>query len=167
MPFAMKFMAMMELPLAGETLGGLLVESITVGHEGRADGLYAYPLRMVLSGPGGVKAAVRAAKALCKKRCTTFSGFGTPYHMWFNKPQIEDLGGGRCLVTAEGSGTRVHLGADLERFCARLAEQGLLPGSAEEHAALIERYLEAYRSEVEKQVGRYRRRAEKAGRLAG
>ncbi len=92
MPFAEKFRAMLALPLAGDTLGdaadGLTVESIAVGHEGRAAGLYAYPLRLVLRGPGGLTAVKRAIKALFARRCTTFSGYGHAYQLWLGQPTI-------------------------------------------------------------------------------
>ncbi len=160
MPFEMKFRAMMDMPLAGDRLGSMTVESVTVGHEGRAVG-YAYPLHMVLRGPGGLAAATRAIKPLFSKRCTTFSGYGTPYHLWFGKPAVERLGGDRYAVTAEGAGVRVHLEADLTRFCDYLAAQELLPGTPDERAALVARYLDGCRAEVGNRLARYRRRSDR------
>jgi len=78
MPFAPKFRAMMALPLPGDEIGNFVVESIAVGHQGRASGQYAYPLRMVLRGVGGAAGVKRAIKPLFCQRCTTFSGYGTP-----------------------------------------------------------------------------------------
>jgi hypothetical protein len=162
MPFADKFRAMMALPFPGDTLGdssdGLTVESIAVGHEGRAAGLYAYPLRLVLRGPDGLAAVKRALRALFARRCTTFSGYGTPYQLWLGKPAIELLDDGRYVVTAEGAGARVHLEDDLLRFCEHLAREGLLAASPEERAVLVAAYLDGYRAEVQRLVGRYKTR---------
>ena len=162
MPFEIKFRAMMDMPLAGDHLGSMTVESVTVGHEGRSSDVYAYPLRLVLRGSGGLAAVKRAIAPLFRKRCTTFSGYGTPYHLWFGKPVIEDLGGGLYAVTAEGAGAHVHLEADLTRFCEYLAAKEMLPGSPEDRTALVARYLDGFRAEVENAVGRYRRRIAKA-----
>ena len=162
MPFANKFRAMLDLPFPGDTLGdaadGLTVESIAVGHEGRAAGLYAYPLQLVLCGPGGLTAVKRAIKALFARRCTTFSGYGTPYQLWLGQPSIEPLGDGRYAVTAEGVGARVHLEQDLLGFAEHLAREGLLVTSPEERAALVAAYLDGYRAEVQRLVGRYKTR---------
>ncbi|MHB1357836.1 MAG: hypothetical protein ACYCZF_17845 [Anaerolineae bacterium] len=157
MPFAIKFRAMMDMPVAGDHLGSMTVESITVGHEGGAVG-YAYPLRLVLCGAGGLAGVRKAIKPLFSQRSTTFSGYGTPYHLWFGKPTIESLGEGRYAVTADGAGVHVHLEADLKRFCEHLADEGLLPGTPEEQAALVTRYLDGYRAEVASLVGKYRRK---------
>ncbi len=164
MPFADKFRAMMEMPFPGEALGELVVESVEVGHEGRAAGHYAYPLRLVLRGRGGVAAVKRAIKPLFARRCTTFSGYGTPYQLWFGKPEIENLGQERYAVTGEGAGVRVHLEADLARFCAHLAAQGQFVAMPEEQAGLITAYLTEYQAEIQRQVGRYRTRIRRAER---
>ena len=158
MPFADKFRAMMAMPFPGDMLGELTVESVTVGHEGRAAGQYAYPLRLILSGPGGLAAVKRAIKPLFATRCTTFSGYGTPYQLWFGQPTIERLGEDRYAVTAEGAGARVHLEADLLRFGEHLAAEGSLAASPAEQQALVAAYLERYRGEVQRLVGRYRTR---------
>ncbi len=164
MPFADKFRAMMDMPFPGDPLGDLTVESVAVGHEGRAAGQYAYPLRMVLCGRGGLAAVKRAIKPLFARRCTTFSGYGTPYQLWLGKPDIESLGEGRYAVTGEGAGVRVHLEADLARFCAHLADQGQLAATPDEQSALIGAYLDGYQAEIQRQVGRYRTRIRKAER---
>jgi hypothetical protein len=155
MPFAIKFQAMMDMPMAGDHLGNMLVESITVGHEGGAVG-YSYPIQLVLSGPGGVSGVRKAIKPLFSQRCTTFSGYGTPYHLWFGKAAIENLGEERYAVTAQGAGVHVHLAADLTRFSEYLAAKGLIPGTHEEHAELVAHYLDDFKSDVARVVGRYR-----------
>jgi hypothetical protein len=110
----------------------------------------------VLSGPGGLAGVRKAIRPLFSQRCTTFSGYGTPYHLWFGKPVIENLGKGRYAVTAEGAGVHVHLEVDLARFCEHLASLGLLSGDPEEHGELVTRYLDGYRAEVARVVGKYR-----------
>lgn len=162
MPFADKFRAMMDMPFPGDSLGGLVLESVQVGHEGRAAGCYAYPLRLVLRGRGGMAAVKAAIKPLFAKRCTTFSGFGTPYQLWFGKPEVESLGDGSYAVTAEGAGARVHLESDLVRFCDYMASTGMLDASPEERRAVVDGYLAGYRGEVQRLVGRYRTRMRRA-----
>lgn len=58
MRFVIKFRAMMDMPLAGDRLGNMAVESVTVEHESHTSGLYAYPLRLLLRGPGGQAAGI-------------------------------------------------------------------------------------------------------------
>jgi hypothetical protein len=164
MPFADKFRAMMDMPLPGDKLGEMTVESITVGHEGRADGHYAYPVRVVLHGPGGQAAVRRAIKPLLARRCTTFSGFGTPYQLWFGRPAIESLGDARYSVSVEGAGMRAHLGSDLARFCEHLASKGLLDVAPAQHEALVAGYIDGYQGDVRRLVGRYRTRLRRSER---
>lgn len=158
MPFATKFRAMMDMPLPGDALGEMTVESVDVGHEGRGDGYYAYPVRLVLRGPGGQAAVRRALKPLLATRCTTFSGYGTPYQLWFGRPEIESLGNACYRVSVEGVGVRVHLDSDLARFCEHLCGEELLSAAPGEQAALLKGYLDAYRDDVRRQVGRYHTR---------
>jgi hypothetical protein len=175
MPFADKFRAMLDLPFPGDALGAppntFVVESVSVGHEGRAPGQYAYPLRLVLvgrerpSGPGGLAAVKRAIKPLFSRRCTTFSGFGTPYQLWFGRPAIESLGDNCYAVTAEGAGARVHLQDDLARFCDYLAEEGQIVVTPEQRDALVADYIARYQAEVARLVGRYRTRIRRAEAL--
>ncbi|MFH1085225.1 MAG: hypothetical protein V1772_05645 [Chloroflexota bacterium] len=162
MPFADKFRAMMAFPFPGDALGEMTVESVEVGHEGRAPGLYAYPVRMVLRGPGGQAATLRAVKPLLNQRCTTFSGYGNPYQLWFGKPEIESLGDARYAVTVEGTGARVHLEEDLARFAECLASTGQLNADPSARAALVADYLAQYRGKVQRLVGRYRTRIKRA-----
>ena len=165
MPFADKFRSMMDFPFPGDTLGEMTVETVEVGHEGHAPWGYAYPIRLVLRGPGGQAGVMRAVKPLFSKRCTTFSGFGTPYQLWFGKPAVENLGDSRYAVTLEGAGARVHLEEDLARFLDYLAQEGRLASATEpvagaaepaERAALVQEYLDGYRAEIARVVGRYR-----------
>jgi hypothetical protein len=155
MPFADKFRAMMGFPFPGETLGAFTVESVDVGHEGIAPGLYVYPVRIVVSGPGGVTAATKALRPLLSQQCTTFSGYGNPYQLWFGKMTIESLGEGRYAATVQGAGARVHLHDDLARFLEHLAAQGALAEGLDS-AALVESYLAGYQGEVARLVNRYR-----------
>jgi len=176
MPFAIKFRAMFDWPLPGDTLppvgngAAFTVESVEVGHQGRLPGLYVYPIEMVLRGPGGLAAARRVVKALFERRCTTFSGYGTPYQLWPGKPTITPLGGERYAVASEGVGARVHLREDLLAFAAHLAAQGALtpqpaadaatavPSPADQIAAVVDGYLDAERARVARLANRYRSR---------
>lgn len=159
MPFADKFRAMMTFPFPGDMLGAFTVESVEVGHQGMDAGLYVYPVRIVLRGPGGVAGAAKALKPLLTSRCTTFSGYGTPYQLWFGKPAIESLGDERYAATVQGAGARVHLERDLARFMEYLAAEGALAEPTEDapsHEALIATYLDRYRGEIARLVGRYK-----------
>jgi len=169
MPFAIKFRAMMDLPLAGETVGGLIVESVEVGHEGKGPGLYGYALRIVLQGPGGQEGVRRALKALFASHPLTFSGYGNPYQLWFGKPEIESLGEQRYAVSAEGAGARVFLEEELERFLGYLAENGQLAAGCEQTGGetLVRGYLQEYRAEIGRKVARYRSALRRTGETGG
>jgi len=164
MPFADKFRAMMRFPFAGESVGGFVVESVDVRHESGGAGRYAYPVQMVLRGPGGQQGVLRALKALFASHPMTFSGYGNPYQLWFGKPEIESLGDQRYAVTVEGAGARVFLTEELERFLAYLGAQGQLATQAEPAAqeTLVEAYLEGYKAEIQRLVGRYRSKLRRA-----
>ena len=141
MPFADKFRAMTDFPFPGDTLGDMTVESVEVGHEGRAPWGYCYPIRLVLCGPGGQAGVLRAVKPLFAKRCTTFSGFLYPLpKLRGSQARRGELGDSRYAVTLEGAGARVHLKEDLARFLDYLASEGQLAGAADPaaRAALID-----------------------------
>jgi hypothetical protein len=165
MPFADKFRAMMDFPFPGDTLGSYLVESVDVGHESGGPGIYKYAVRLVLCGPGGQQGVKQALKSLFSTHCTTFSGYGNPYQLWFGRPEIENLGDGRYAVTVEGAGARTFLEDDLERFLTYLTDEGRLQASPDPAAnkALVEAYLDQYRAEVKRLVDRYRSRLRKVG----
>lgn len=165
MPFADKFRAMLGFPFAGEAIGAFLVESVDVRHESGGAGRYVYPVRMVLRGPGGRQEVLRALKALLVSHPMTFSGYGNPYQLWFGKPEVESLGDQRYAVTVEGAGARVFLTEELERFLAYLEAQGRLatPAEGASRESLVEAYLERYKAEIQRQVGRYRSRLRRAG----
>jgi hypothetical protein len=125
---------------------------------------------MVLQGLGGKAGVRRTLKEFFARHPTTFSGYGNPYQLWFLKPEVESLGDKRYAVTVRGAGARFYLEQDLARFLDYLAAEGALAGEPDEadRAALIERYLEAYKAEIARQVGRYRSklRREEAKRSA-
>ena len=89
---------------------------------------------------------------------------------------MENLGDGRYAVTLEGAGARVHLAEDLARFLDYLAQEGRLAGATEpvasatgpnERAALVQEYLDGYRAEIARVVGRYRTRIRRSERQGG
>ena len=168
MPFAIKFRAMTDLPFAGDTVGDFTIESIDVHHESRGPGQYAYSVRIVLRGPGGQLGVRRALKALFSSHPTTFSGYGHPYQLWFGKPEVESLGDKRYAVTIEGAGARTFLQDELDRFLAYIQEEDQLAVRSDgtPREMLVETYLERYRAEIRRKVGRYRsklRRTRDAG----
>jgi hypothetical protein len=164
MPFADKFRAMMNFPLSGDTVGAFLVESVDVGHESGGPGIYKYAVRLVLRGPGGQQGVKQTLKPLFSTHCTTFSGYGNSYQLWFGRPEIEILGDSRYAVTVEGAGARTFLEDDLERFLTYLIDANPLqsPPSSSAKTALVEEYLEQYRAEVKRLVDRYRSKLRKS-----
>jgi hypothetical protein len=163
MPFAKKFRAMMGFPFAGDTVGGFTVERVDVRDEPRSSGQYAYAVHMTLRGPGGQQGVRRALKALFSSHPMTFSGYGNPYQLWFGKPEIESLGDKRYAVRVEGAGARVFLKDELHRFLEYLDEEGQLATGPDQAAreTLVETYLERYRAEIRRKVGRYRRKLQR------
>jgi len=164
MPFANKFRAMIDLPLAGDTLGGYLVETVDADHRSGGPGLYVYSVYMVLHGPGGQQGVRRALQPLLSTHPTTFSGYGNPYQLWCGRPEIESLGDQRYAVRFEGAGARVYLEQELDRFLAYLDERGQLTGDSDPAGpeTRIETYMEQYRAEIKRQMDRYRRRLAKS-----
>jgi hypothetical protein len=164
MPFATKFRAMMDLPVAGDTVGGFAVESVDVGHHSGGPGQYAYAVRIVLRGAGGQQGVRRAFKAMFAAHTTTFSGYGTPYQLWFGAPRVESLGDRRYAVSIEGAGARVFLEQELHRFLDDLDAAGYLAAVPDPAAreTMVETYMEQYRVQVKRNVDRYRRRLRKA-----
>ena len=158
MPFANKFRAMMDLPFAGDTVGGYVVETVEVGHEPAGPGLYSYAVRIVLRGAGGQQGVRRALEALFLTHRMTFSGYGNPYQLWFGRPGIESLGEQRYAVSAEGAGARIFLEQELERFLGYLTESGQWTAGCDQAAGetLVREYLERYRAEIGRKVARYR-----------
>ena len=160
MPFASKFRAMMDFPFAGDTVCGLVVESVDVRHETSASGQYRYPVRIVLRGPGGQQGVRRALKDLLSSHPATFSGYGHPYQLWFGRPEIESLGDKRYAVSVQGGGARVYLEDELARFLEHLDAEGQLVTQPDDlgRDTLIEAYLTQYTAEIRRKVSRYRGR---------
>lgn len=169
MPFANKFRAMMDFPFPGDALGDFTVESVTVDLLKEDAGGIEYGVRMTLRGPDGVqgkrgaKEARKACKAFFTQHPTTFSGYGNPYQLWFQKPEFEDLGDGRYAVTGKGSGARVYLEPELTRFLQYLNEENYLAGplAADAQEAVVAAYLRGYQREIQNRVGRYTRKLAK------
>ena len=164
MPFAKKFRAMMGFPFPGDTVAGFEVEEVDVHDEWGAPEGYVYAVRIVLRGPGGKQAALRALKPLFTQHPITFSGYGNPYQLWFRKPEIESLGAQRYAVSVKGSGARIYLEPDLARFLQYLDDQHYLtaPSDPADREALIETYLEQYHAKIALQVARYHRKLSKS-----
>jgi hypothetical protein len=164
MPFAKKFRAMMDFPFPGDTIGDFVVEGVDVHDEWGAPEGYVYGVRIVLRGPGGKQAALRALRPLFSQHPTTFSGYGNPYQLWFRKPEIESLGNQRYAVSVKGAGARIFLKSDLAHFLKYLDDHHKLAASSglADHEPLIEAYLEQYRAEIALQVARYRSTLAKA-----
>ena len=133
----------MRIPDPGGQIGGFVVESCDVGHQSRTDGIYDYPIRIVLTGTGGQQAVRKAIREHLSRGRTTFSGYGNPYQLRFGRFEVERLGDRRYLVTASGVGFRFDLDRELRRF-ARFAEMH----GTEANETLIDQYLEAYGKDV-------------------
>lgn len=165
MPFAKKFRAMMDFPFAGETIGDFVVESVDVRDVPGDMGRYQYAVRLVLQGVGGRQGVQRALKEMLNTHCTTFSGYGNPYQLWFGKPEIESLGDKRYEVKVRGAGSRIYLEEELVRFLAYLHQTGrLVEGTdRDEREASVEAYLDGYKAEIKRKVDRYRNKLRQTG----
>ena len=163
MPFAKKFRAMMDFPFPGDTLDGFIVERVDVWDERGGSEGYVYGVEMVLCGSGGQQGVKRALRSLFAQHPTTFSGYGNPYQLWFRKPEIESLGDKRYAVRVKGSGARINLAPELERFLRYLADNGYLAAQRDwlTPETPVDDYLERYRAEIASLVGRYQRRLSK------
>ena len=164
MPFAKKFRAMMEFPLAGETIGDFAVEDVEVRDVAGDFGQHGYGVRMVLRGPGGQQGVRKALKTLVGTRPITFSSYGNPYQLWCGRPEIESLGDKRYEVTARAAGVPISLEDALRRFVDYLAAEGLLADApdAVDVDVMIGRYLDAYRDDIARHVAHYRSKVARA-----
>ncbi len=159
MPFAKKFQAMVDFPFAGDVVGGFTVESVDVRNVQGGSMGYIYGVSMVMRGPGGKQGVRRALKKLIASHPMTFSGYGNPYQLWFRKPTltIESLGDKRYAVEVEGAGMRIYIGDELRCFLMHLEQAGVvLPQDDElDREALVETYLEEYKTKIARMVSRY------------
>jgi hypothetical protein len=170
MPFANKFRAMMDFPFPGEAIGDFIVERVEVCVLKEDAAGIEYGVEMTLRELGGSQTmrreqeVRRACKAFFAQHPTTFSGYGNPYQLWFHKPQIENLGEGRYAVTVKGSGARVYLEPELRRFLQHLNAENRLatPLAADAQETLVTAYLDKYKREIQRQVGRYTRKLDKS-----
>ena len=143
MPFAKTYRFTLQIPEAGRSLGGFLVESSDVSHDERGDGTIRYPVTLVLAGPGGKSAVRKEVSERFGPGRTTFSGFGNPYQLQFGRFEVQSLGARRYRVTAVGTGARIDLERELRRFVAYARARGEAPDDA-----LLTAYLEDYRRDV-------------------
>jgi hypothetical protein len=168
MPLAKKFRAMMDFPFPGDTMGNFTVESVDVNVVKEDKGGIVYEVRMALSGPGKEQNVQQAIRALFSQHPITFSGYGNPYQLWFMKPKIESLGEQRYAVNVQGAGARVYLEPELMRFLQYLNDNSHLvaPSDPSAQETLVDTYLERYRLEIQRRVGRYTRKLEHDRNLA-
>jgi len=158
MPFAKKFRAMMDFPFPGDTIGSFTVESVEVNDERGGSAGYIYDVRMVLRGLGGRQGVRKTLRPFFAQRLTTFSGYGNPYQLWFRKPSYESLGDKRYEARVKGAGERIYLDPELSRFLSHLQAEGHLAelDDPAEREALVAAYMEGYKTEIQRKVGRYR-----------
>ncbi len=157
MPFAKKFRAMMEFPLAGDTLCTFTVESVEVRDVAGDFGQHGYSVHMVLKGLGGQQGVRRTVGALLGARPVTFSSYGNPYQLWCGRPEVESLGDKRYSVTARGAGVPIALEEALLRFLHELDSEGLFceqPGEMD-LPRIVASYLDRYRDDIQRSVSRY------------
>ena len=167
MPFADKFRATMAFPVVGDQIGGFRVEEVEVGHVGIGGGRYDYPVRIVVHGKGGKQGIKSAFKDLFSAINTTFSGYGNPYQCRIDKMEVEGLGENRYCIAAKGSGVRIYLEKELERFLRYLIENKAPAGLGEmAESDAVEKYMKLYQSEVEKLVRKNRYRQKKADNMS-
>ena len=166
MPFADKFRATMAFPVVGDQIGGFRIEEVEVGHIGIGGGRYEYPVRIVVQGKGGKQGIKSAFKELLSAINTTFSGYGNPYQCRIDKIEIEGLGENRYCIAAKGTGVRIYLEKELERFLGYINEIKA-HGNLGELAVsdTVEDYMKLYQSEVEKFVRKNRYRQKKADNM--
>ena len=152
MPFANKFRFSMGMPEPGDIIGRFTVETCEVEHVGIRGGRYEYPVEMVLAGKGGQQGVRNDLKSLLGSRKTTFSGYGNPYQLHFDRAEVESLGNGKYRVSVCGIGNRIFLKKELTRFLTYLAMkdgEAKISASGEREAA-IDEYLADYQADARK-----------------
>jgi len=155
MPFASKFCAMMQIPLPGERIGDLVVESLEARDVPGGPGQHAYAVTLVLRGPGGRESVRRALGALLSAQPLAFSAYGNPYQLFCGKPEVQALSSEQYQVRISGAGMRIDLEEQLVRFATHMRDAGV---PNEDLRAQVQAYLAGYMAEQEKGVNRYRGR---------
>ena len=142
LPFADKFQRCMKLPHEGDIVGNFLVKSIKVNHRNLFDGVYSYPVEIVVIGEGGKQGVSRTFKPFFNKVISLFSGFGALYQCRGGKLEIETVAPKTYKIVTTGIGCRIYPKQELEAFMQFLKDStGLSELNSD---VIITTYLEYY-----------------------
>ena len=147
MPFADKFQRCMKLPHEGDIVGNFLVKSIMVSHRNFFDGVYSYPVEIVVIGEGGKLGVSKTFRPFFNKVISLFSGFGALYQCRCGKLEIETLAPKTYKLVTLGIGCRIYPKQELEAFMQFLKDStGLTELKSD---IIISTYLDFYQKSLQ------------------
>lgn len=147
MPFADQFQRCMNLPHEGEVLNDFLVQSIKISHRNLLDGVYFFPIELIVIGEGGKQDLLKAFKPVFTKVISLFTEYGNLYQCRNHKLQIEKIAPKTFRLTTTGIGCRIYPKQELEAFIQFLKDStGFFELNSE---VLIASYLDSYQKKLQ------------------
>ena len=143
MPFADQFQRCMKIPYAGEMVNKFLVQSIKVSHQNLFDGVYSFPIELVVIGDGDKKKVLEEFNPIFNKVISLYTQYGSLYQCRGGKLEIETIAPKTFKITTTGIGNRIYPEHELEAFIQFLKDlTGLHDLNSD---AIITTYLNHYK----------------------
>ena len=143
MPFAEQFQRCMKLPHDGDMIDKFLVQSIKISHHNIFDGVYNFPVEVVIIGDSGKQDVLKKFKPIFNKVISLFTEYGSLYQCRCEKLEINMIAPKTYKLTTTGIGYRIYPKQELEAFIQFLKDStGLYEFNSE---VLITTYLDHYR----------------------
>lgn len=147
MPFADEFRRCMKLPRERDVVETFVITSINVSVQNLLEGVYEFPVKIVVTGTGGKKEVLKAFKPVFSKVISLFTQYGSLYQCRGGKLEVEGLGPKTFKITTTGIGCRVYPRQELEAFLQYIKEITNM-GDMLNTEQIIASYLEYYKKKV-------------------
>lgn len=147
MPFAEQFQRCMKLPHEGEMIEKFLVQTIKVSHKNLLDGVYSFPVEVIIIGEGGKQEVVKVFKPIFNKVISLYTEYGNLYQCRTEKLDVESIAPKTFKLTTTGIGCRIYPKKELEAFIQFLkVYTGFMALNAD---AIITTYLDYYQKSLQ------------------
>lgn len=142
LPFAEQFHRCMKLPHDGEMVDKFLIQSCKVSHRNIFDGVYSFPIELVIIGEGGKQDVSIVFKPIFQKVISLYTEYGNLYQCRCEKLVIQLIAPKTYKITTTGIGCRIYPKKELEAFIQFLKEYtGFFELNSD---AIISTYLDHY-----------------------
>lgn len=147
MPFAEQYYRCMKLPQEGQIVEGkLLIQSIKVTQQNLLDGIYSFPIEIVVIGDSDKKKVSELFKPFFNKVVSLYTEYGSLYQCRGGKLEVETIAPKTFKVTTTGIGNRIYPKHELEAFIQFLKDYtGFHELNAE---VIINTYLNYYKENL-------------------